>query len=68
MINNFLGFIKKTHSCVKTALSTFWVTFGKIGLLFTPTSGHTALNANVGSFPLCYAFFASTVLPTQLFT
>ena len=43
MIGNFLGYFEKLHSCVKTALATFWATFGKlIGLLFTPTSGHTA--------------------------
>ena len=41
MIGNFLGYFEKHHSCVKTALATFWATFGKIGLLFTPTSGHT---------------------------
>ena len=26
---------------VKTATFTFWATFGKFGLLFIPTSGHT---------------------------
>ena len=41
MIGNFLGYFDKSHSNVKTALTTFWATFGKIGLLFTPTSGHT---------------------------
>ena len=37
MIGNFLGYFDKPHSYVKTALATF----GKIGLPFTPTSGHT---------------------------
>ena len=41
MIGNFLGYFEKPHSYVKTELATFWATFGKIGLLFTPTSGHT---------------------------
>ena len=26
--NNFLGYFEKTHSYVKTALATFWATFG----------------------------------------
>ena len=42
MIGNFLGYFEKPHSYVKTALATFCATFGKIGLLFTHTSGHTA--------------------------
>ena len=29
MIGNFLGYFEKHHSCVKTALATFWATFGK---------------------------------------
>ena len=37
----FLGYFETTHSYVKTVLATFWATFGKIGLLFPPTSGHT---------------------------
>ena len=28
---------------IKSAASTFWATFGKNGLLFIPTSGHTAV-------------------------
>ena len=39
MIGNFLGHFEKPHIYVKT---TFWTIFGKIGLLFTPTSYHTA--------------------------
>ena len=38
-----LGYFEKPYSFVKTALATFWATFGKIGLLFTPTSGHTGI-------------------------
>ena len=41
MIGNFLGYFKKPHYYVKTASATFWATFGKIGLLFAPISGHT---------------------------
>ena len=41
MIGNVLGYFENGYSYVKTALTTFWATFGKIGLLFTPTSGHT---------------------------
>ena len=41
MIGNFLGYFEKPHSNVKTALATFRASLGKIGLLFTPTSGHT---------------------------
>ena len=41
MIGNFLGYLEKTHYYVKL----HWLLFGqlleKIGLLFTPTSGHT---------------------------
>ena len=29
MIGNFLGFFEKPHSYAKTALATFWATFGK---------------------------------------
>ena len=29
MIGNFLGYFEKPHSYVKTALATFWATFGK---------------------------------------
>ena len=38
MIGNFLGNVEKPDSYIKTAVATFWATFG---LLFTP-SGHTA--------------------------
>ena len=38
-----LGLFWKPHSYVKTSLATFWATIGKIGILFTPTSGHTGL-------------------------
>ena len=31
----------KTSLLCKNCIGYFWVTFGKIGLLFTPTSGHT---------------------------
>ena len=37
----FLGYFEKPHSYVKTAVATSWVTFGKIGVFFNPTSGHT---------------------------
>ena len=43
MIGNVLGYFEKPHSYVKTVLATFWATFAKIGLPFTPTSGHTGL-------------------------
>ena len=46
-----LGYFEKPYSFVKTALATFWATFGKIGLLFTPTSGHTACTLNWISCP-----------------
>ena len=43
MIGNFLGNFEKRHSYVKL----HWLLFGqlleKIGLLFTPTSGHSAV-------------------------
>ena len=41
MIGNFWGNFEKLNSYAKTALVTFQATFGKFGLLFTPTSGHT---------------------------
>ena len=41
MIGNFLGYFEKPHSYVKTALATFWATFGKNWTTFSPTSGHT---------------------------
>ena len=30
MIGNFFGNVEKPHSNVKTAVATFWVTFGNI--------------------------------------
>ena len=48
LIDNFLGYFEKPHSYAKTALATFWATFGeKIGLLFTPSSGYTELRRRV---------------------
>ena len=41
MIGNFLGNFEKSHSYLKTAVATSWVTFGNIWATFTPTSGHT---------------------------
>ena len=29
MIGNFFGYFEKPHSYLKTALATFWATFGK---------------------------------------
>ena len=34
MIGNFLGNVEKPHSCVKTAVDTFWATFGNIRATF----------------------------------
>ena len=34
IISNFLGYFEKPHSYVKTAVSTSWVTFGKIWAIF----------------------------------
>ena len=39
----FWAILKKPNPYVKTALPKFWATFGKFGLLYTPTSGHTAV-------------------------
>ena len=44
IISNFLGYFEKPHSYVKTALATSWKIFG---LLFTPTSGHTARRSHL---------------------
>ena len=44
MISNFLAYFEKPHSYAKTALVTFWVTFEKIGQLFTLTSGDSGQN------------------------
>ena len=35
----FWAFLKQ-HLQLKPAIAAFWATFGKIGLLFIPTSGH----------------------------
>ena len=40
MMANFLGYFEKPHSYDKTALATFWATFGTSWATFTPTSGH----------------------------
>ena len=37
----FGSILKTINFDVKTALATFWETFGKIGLLFILTLGHT---------------------------
>ena len=41
MIGNFLGNFEKSHSYLKTAVATSWVTFGNIWATFTQASGHT---------------------------
>ena len=41
-LGNFGGFFEKCYFYVKTAVASFWVTFGKNGLLFIAASGHTA--------------------------
>ena len=46
IIGNFLGYFEKTHSYVKTAVATFWATFGIIWATFFPTSVHTAADAD----------------------
>ena len=75
MIVNFLDYFEKTHSWVKTALSTFWSTFGKIGLLFTPTSGHTtsgnsltkcSLSASILKSIFYFSFLAPTMQCDQM--
>ena len=43
IIGNFLAYFEKPHTCTKTALATFWATFGKKLPLFIPKSGHAAL-------------------------
>ena len=43
MISYFLCNFEKLNSCVKTALATFGQLLENFGLLFTPTSGHTAV-------------------------
>ena len=47
MIGNFLGYFEKPHSYVKTALATFWATFGKNWATFSPTSGQSGSIHNV---------------------
>ena len=37
-----LGYLKNIITKVKTTVASFRVTIGKIGLLFTPSSGHIA--------------------------
>ena len=37
----FWAIAEKIAFVAKTAVGPFWPTFGKIGLLFIPTSGHT---------------------------
>jgi len=41
MICNILGNFEKPHSCVKLFRLLYRQLLEKIGLLFTPTSGHT---------------------------
>ena len=36
-----MGQSEKRYSLVKAFAVTFWATFGKLGLLFISTSGHT---------------------------
>ena len=41
-LGDFWATLKNSYICVKTInVATFWVTFEQLGLLFTPTSGHT---------------------------
>ena len=41
MFCGFFAVLKTFHFSVKTALTTFWANFGKFGLIFIFTSGHT---------------------------
>ena len=41
MYKDFMGQSEKRYSLVKAFAVTFWATFGKLGLLFISTSGHT---------------------------
>ena len=47
MIGNFLGYFETPHPYVKTALATFWATFGKNWATFSPTSGQSGYIHNV---------------------
>ena len=56
-------------------MSTFWATFGKIGLLFTPTSGHTtsgnsltkcSLSASILKSIFYFSFLAPTMQCDQM--
>ena len=38
----FLVYFEKHHFLIKTVVATFWHLFEEFGLLFIPTSGHTA--------------------------
>ena len=42
---------------VKTTVSTFWLIFGTIGLLFIPVSGHTGVTVMIRS--KLFYFFAA---------
>ena len=37
----FCAVFENDNFKVKTAMASFWATFGKIGQLFIPSSGHT---------------------------
>ena len=41
MFGDFLGYFENCNFLWKTAIDYFWASFGKIGLFFTPASGHT---------------------------
>ena len=62
MIGRFLGYFEMTLPHVKTALATFWATFGKIGLLFTPTSGHTGIGTKKSFAKIKILFLLSWML------
>ena len=41
LLGKFLGFLQNIIFKQKRTVATLWATFGKIGLLFIPVSGHT---------------------------
>ena len=53
MFGNFLGNFENLTFLSQTVVATFWATLVKLGLLFIPTSGHTAATADNKKLPLC---------------
>ena len=64
ILSNFLRCREKHYFLSKTIVALFGSLFGKIGLLFTPTSGHTGGAIQLFIFQCKHELLGSSTVPT----